>query len=246
MEASPFEQIPTRATYSQGRFLLQNVYSWVHSLTDGLAKTDLLAKAAALQSLQDSARDEILANGALQDPELIRQFGIEVTPDGKRVVDGNHHGFSFACAGVIVNGFALDRTCALGELKDVLIKDSRINGAVANIQEVVTVGNDNPFTDVAGGTLRIDEIVDTDGAYVSDGVHDLRFALAWWSDPNGGNDAELIALKDERRLGTLSIPASMGNWALNYDTDTRVADIETLMSNEDFSFFCNFDAMFHA
>lgn len=123
---------------------------------------------------------------------------MEVTGDGKRVVDGNHYGFAFACAGVIVNGFFQNRDCPHGSLRDVVIQDSRINAALANIQEVVTLGNgEAPFTDVAGGTLRYSEIVnDQDGTYIPDALHDLRFTIAWYSDANGGNNAELVALKE--------------------------------------------------
>lgn len=95
--------------------------------------------------------------------------------------------------------------------------------------------------------MRLNEIMNATGHYVPDALHDLRFALAWWSSADGGADPALVSLRAQPGgLGTLSIDAATARWAREKNTSLvdNVAASQGTASAK-YNFICNVDSMLH-
>lgn len=248
------EDVPVRGTYSGGRFLMQAVRPLLDAMTRRSvgedARKDIKEKMDALEKAMDQAREEIMAGGQITDKELIRQFGLEVTTDGRRVVDGNSYGIVLSTAGVIVEGWktSMDKSSKFGRLTDVVVKDVTIKKTAANVQEVPTLsvagangdkGNETQ-TDSAGSAVRIEDILADDGeTYKPDALHELRFAVAWWASKKHGNDAFLVKALADKRLGTFKIDGALAAWA------RQGGKLSDVIRDNGFSWMCNQDTMAH-
>jgi len=236
-----FANIPTRGTYSGARFM-QIIWGAVAAQLDpsSAAYIDIQAKSDALQARMDAVFEDIIngPTGHIQDAENIRQFGLAEV-DGKRLVDGNSYGMVFHGQGVLIGPFTpsffgeySDKTT-----KDLRIVDTRIEETGGQIHEVVSMRsavNNKPQVDMAGSVVRMSDILNTsDNSYIPDALHDMRFAIAYWSHENGGNDTALIAARADRRLGTFNIDLELALWA---------RDGAALPSTP---FLCNADTMHH-
>lgn len=88
--------------------------------------------------------------------------------------------------------------------------------------------------DMAGSIVRMSDILNlADNTYIPDALHDMRFAIAYWSHVDGGNDAALIAARAESRLGTFKIDLALALWA------REGAELPST------PFKCNIDSMVH-
>ena len=235
-------QIPTRATYSAARFMMifwAGIAPLLASDPTSAAAIDLSAKAAALQARMDQVYNDIIHNGGqIIDAENQRQFALPVV-DGKRLVDGNAYGMTFHGEGVLVGPFTAE---FFGENSDKISSDIRmidtvISNTAGNVNEVIAMQHPDGGVnqDVAGGTVRMSEILEADGVtYKPDALHDFRFALGWWSAAAGGNYPALVSALQQKRLGTLKIDPALAQWA------REGTPLPTT------GFKCNIDSMHHA
>lgn len=102
------------------------------------------------------------------------------------------------------------------------MQNVRIAGTAGNVDEVVTLkGFDNkPMVDVAGSSVRWDEL-HKNGVYTPNALHNFRFALAYWSDADGGNDPDLVSARNAGLMGTLRIGTAVATAAHMNSTLTR-------------------------
>ena len=122
-----------------------------------------------------------------------------------------------------------------------------VRAAPHEVQSISVAGNAlKPQIDTAGSVVRLNEIMNATGHYVPDALHDLRFALAWWSSADGGNDTDLVALRAKKGgLGTLNMDATIARWARE-GTSSLVDIVAASQSNTDpYAFVCNLDSMHH-
>lgn len=234
-----FDNIPTRGTYSAARFM-QIIWGGAKLQLDptSAAYIDIQAKSDALQARMDAVFEDVINGpGHVQDPENQRQFALAEV-DGKRLVDGNSYGMVFHGEGILVHSFTDE---FFGEYSDKITRDLRIvDTSIRNtggrIQEVIGMTSESGGVqvDMAGSIVRMSDILNlADNTYIPDALHDMRFAIAYWSHVDGGNDTALIAARAESRLGTFKIDLALALWA------REGAELPST------PFKCNIDSMVH-
>jgi hypothetical protein len=133
----------------------------------------------------------------------------------------------------------------LGWAHDNIVNDVQINNVLGNIREVPSVKENGVLAvDSAGAIVRIIDIVNTtDGTYMPDRLHDLRFSLGYYKSAAHGNDPTLVSFAADpvlkARFGTFKIGGHLSNWAVNG------GDIQTLFDDGTLVYHCNADAMNH-
>ena len=265
--------IPTRATYSAARFLLQTIDPLILPIrgsqpllrnSSNPARVELLAKRNALKALMDEVLAGVRAgtfppahDSSEAASAAYRQFALAPTgADNARVLDGNAYGISLSSAGIVIAQWKASRASASphgSPLSGVHLSGVKIRNVRSAPMEIQTISiaaagaSVKPQADTAGSVVRLNEIMNATGHYVPDALHDLRFSLAWWSSADGGADPDLVRLRSVKKgLGTLSIDATTARWAREGIT-SLVDIVAASQSTADakYSFVCNIDSMNH-
>ena len=246
--------IPTIATYSQGRFLAKFVSDLLKELEGGEIDNDiwnaLNGAHTNLTTAMENAFKNIITDGhgAINATDFPVEFDLfanePVTlPSGVevRIVDGNSYGIHAHVKGVGVNDFFEGHEAGSlggdGSLARFEVIRTTVNGTLGNIKEVVTVSqlaSDKPQGGVAGETMRLDKMTNVDGTYKSNPLSELHLLLANFRR----NDTFFNATS--RSLGGFAVDASLYDWSQN-TTQT----IDDYVENNGSKFLCNTDAMSH-
>ena len=246
--------VPARATYSAARFMQ---FAWTQIKAYAAAHspaflataefTYIEDKSSALQALMDNWFDHII-NNVNSTIAASNQFSNPTEGDNPSVVDGNAYGITIHGDGVIVDSFGETHSQNLHGAEDITVENVTIRNVFARVQEVLSLrGVDGkPMVDVAGGTVRMTDIWDGVANIEVDPLHEMRFALAYWSDAAQGNSTFMVTAKSNHMLGTLRIgqtysnlPAISKAW---HDANSTTFPYNITASTD---LFCNFDSMHH-
>lgn len=261
--------IPVRATYSAGRYMLKfmdvMLARYPHSIGKA-AQADIRAKCEPLRKVQTTVLRDVLATGQIHPRNIvgIKEFQLSLARPPKdgapgleryqwwdyartRASDGNSYGIAFHNTGPMVGDFQSEVNQD-DQTEGIVLRNVTIERIIANINEVVSTRNTagTAEVDVAGGTLRVEEIFKRNvwtGKFLSplqyarDSLHDCRFAFAHWSDAKFGNDRFMVRARGTRHMGTFSIDGATAAWARDPKHNPWPKHPE--------DFVCNMDSMNH-